>query len=104
MMRILFRLVVALLVLGGCLLEVKSTINTTRFNAWWLHQLLGYVLLDYSGGFGINSVGIYFARQARLVQWPLDEFMERLAGDDLPSLTQLRKQFRGVAEESGLDY
>lgn len=88
------------LVLDGCLLEIKATIHVQRVDPLWLYQLLGYTLLDYSDRLGINAVGIYFARQTRLVRWPLDELMKTMAGTDLPSLTELRADFQRAAKST----
>jgi len=85
------------LVLDGCLLEIKATVNP-RLDPMWLYQLLGYVLLDYSNRLGIDAVGIYFARQRCLIQWPLEELMKSMAGTDLPPLLELRAQFRQAVE------
>jgi len=86
-------------VLDGCVLEIKATVNP-RLDPIWLHQLLGYVLLDYRNELGIEALGIYFARQGHLIQWPLEELMNTLAGTDLPPLPELRAQFRQVAQSA----
>ena len=39
----------------------------------------GYALFDAEDAFGIDSVGLYLARQAQLVTWPLEEFMSMLS-------------------------
>jgi hypothetical protein len=56
--------------------------------------LLGYVLLDYSDLYRISAVGLYFARQATLVWWPLDQFLFLLGGESVPELDVLRREFK----------
>jgi hypothetical protein len=60
-----------------------------------LDQLLGYVLLDYSDAFALNSVAVYAVRFGHLATWPLDELCTELAGRpvDLPAL---RHEFAGI--------
>ncbi len=76
------------LIVDGCLIEVKSTIQS-KFRDPVLHQLLGYVLLDYADEHGISSVGIYLARHGVLLRWPL----ERLLGKG-----SAPKQIRGLRD------
>jgi hypothetical protein len=45
-----------------------------------LLQLVGYVLLDFPDEFKVREVGVYDARYAHLVRWPLDELLDELAG------------------------
>ncbi len=35
------------LIVDGCLIDIKTTIDPTRLDREWVYQLLGYVLLDY---------------------------------------------------------
>ena len=67
------------IIVGGTLLEIKTTINP-RIDAAWIRQLLGYLLLDTEGEFAVNSLGLYLARQGRLIAWPLREALEVMAG------------------------
>lgn len=88
------------LVLDGCLLEIKATINPQRPLSEWFYQLLGYVLLDYRDRYAIREVGIYFARQAAFVRWPLEELMRAMAGTDVPPLAELRADFKRAAKNA----
>jgi hypothetical protein len=58
------------LVVDGCLLDVKASINA-RLDPQWLRQLAGFALLDYGDALSLRSVGIYMARQGVLLTWPL---------------------------------
>jgi len=89
------------LILDGCLLEIKALINPIRDSARFretLHQLLGYVLLDYGDHYKIRDVGIYLARQRVLLRWPLKALMMTMAGLPIAALADLRMDFREVAE------
>lgn len=84
------------LIVDGCLIDIKTTINP-RLSAKWLYQLLGYTLLDYSDRYLIREVAIYFARQQQLIKWPLDALVSNLAGGSIP-LNHLREHFHLVAQ------
>jgi hypothetical protein len=77
------------LILGDCLVEIKTTLNP-RWNRDWLYQLLGYVLLDYTDRYRIRSIGIYLARQSVFVRWRLDEVIRLCSPYRSDSLDQLR--------------
>jgi len=79
------------LIVDGCLIEIKSTIQASLRDPV-LHQLLGYVLLDYADEFGVRSVGIYLARHGVLLRWELQQFLGNSA--DIRELSALRERFR----------
>lgn len=82
------------LILGDCLVEVKTTVNPCWRRAW-LDQLLGYALLDYPDRYRIRSIGIYLARQATFLRWALDDVIATLSGRSgwvATSLGGLRRQ------------
>ena len=58
-----------------------------------LWQLAGYLLLDDNDKYKIRSLGIYMARQGKLLQWPIADFLCLLTGNDTASLAQLRQEF-----------
>ncbi len=62
-----------------------------------IHQLLGYLLLDYDDAYRIDALGIYAARYACLVTWPLGELLEELAGGPV-DLVNVRTEFRTVVQ------
>lgn len=45
-----------------------------------LYQVLGYALFDRSDTYQIRTIGLYSARYGFLATWPLEEALERLAG------------------------
>lgn len=75
------------LISDGMLLEIKTTINP-RIDGAWIRQLLGYLMLDTAGEFEITSLGLYLARQGRLLVWPLPDALDTIAGQpvDLPAV------------------
>lgn len=81
------------LLVGDLLVDCKTTVKPRELHAEWAYQLLGYALLDGGDFYGIRQVGIYLARQARLVKWALDEFTATLSGGPAPHLGQLRAEF-----------
>jgi hypothetical protein len=85
------------LIVDGCLLDIKTTINP-RVEAQFLYQLLGYVLLDYTNQYGINSVGLYYARQGVTLRWPLEEVLPLLTGESAPDVERYRTGFASLFE------
>jgi hypothetical protein len=83
------------LIVDRCLLEIKTT-KQSAIDARWIHQLLGYVVLDYDDAYAIDSLGFYLARHGVLRSWPLQECLETLTGTTDASLPVLRSEFRAV--------
>jgi hypothetical protein len=87
------------LIVDGCLIEIIASVKP-EIESRSLWQLAGYLLLDNKDKYKIRSVGIYMARQGKLLQWQIDDFLRLLTGNDTVSLTQLRQGFpawcRGV--------
>ena len=81
------------LIVDGCLIDIKATIDPGP-RSRVLYQLLGYILLDYDDRFGVQSPGVYLARQLTLRRWPLDELLSTLTGGGAVSLARLRDAFR----------
>ncbi len=86
------------LIVDGCLIEIKSSIRA-RIDAAWLHQLLGYLLLDYEDQQHLRSVAIYMARHGLLLTWPLGDFLRSLTGNNQISLSQLRQEFQALCQQ-----
>lgn len=86
------------IIVNRCLIEIKSSIRA-RIDASWLHQLLGYLLLDYKDQQRFRSVAIYMARQGLLLTWPLSDFLRSLTGDAQISLAQLRQEFCALCQQ-----
>ena len=85
------------LIADGCLWEIKTT-KRQGGEGWWLHQLLGYALLDYEDEYGINRVGVLLPRQNTRVSWPIRDLIATMSGRDDLELADLRRDFRGVCE------
>ncbi len=80
------------LIVDGCLMEIIASIKP-EIKSPSLWQLAGYLLLDDNDKYKIRSLGIYMARQGKLLQWPIADFLCLLTGNDTASLAQLRQEF-----------
>lgn len=83
-----------------CLAEVKTTIDPV-LRSLLVYQLLGYVLLDFDDRFRLDEVAVYMSRQSILVRWPLQPFMEALAGGPV-NIPSVRQDFEGVVRDAKL--
>ncbi len=81
------------LIVDGCLLEIIASIKP-EIESPSLWQLAGYLLLDNKDKYKIRSVGFYMARQGKLLQWPIADFLYILTGSDTLPLARLREAFR----------
>lgn len=81
------------LIVENCLIDIKTT-KWPFWDAEWVYQVLGYVLLDWNNTYQIESVGIYFARQRFLLRWSLPDLLSTVSGgsatnrNDLNALRQ----------------
>jgi hypothetical protein len=80
------------LILDRCLIEIKATVNP-GVEMLGARQLLGYMLLDTADAFHIEALGLLRARQAVMVRWPLEPFLDEAAGARLPPLDVIRAEF-----------
>lgn len=87
-------------VVERCLVEVKTTIKPV-LRSLLVYQMLGYVLLDFDDRFSLDEVAVYMSRQSTLVRWPLQAFMEALAGEPV-SLPVIRRDFERMLSSAGL--
>ncbi len=85
------------MVIDGCLIDIKATVRPS-LEPEHLYQLAGYLLLDYTDRYHINTVGIYMARQGALFTWPVPGFLRQLTGEDTATLESLRQAFRAVCQ------
>ncbi len=83
------------LIIDGCLVDIKTTINPLK-ETDWIYQLLGYVLLDWHDEYRIKEVAIYFARQTFLLKWDVNDILRELSGQPQPNLSQLRQDWYDV--------
>lgn len=77
------------LVVDGCLVEIKTTIQP-KLKREWLYQLLSYALTDREDSYKIREVGVYFTRQQKFIRWSILDLLSTLAKSDVPSLQALR--------------
>lgn len=84
------------LIVDGCLVDIKATVDPRRSLAPALYQLLGYVLLDYTDRYGIQEVALYLARQGKPLRWPLKHLLCAMSGGEAAPLHEMRKRFREV--------
>jgi hypothetical protein len=82
------------LIVDGCLLDVKTTVDPKFTRTRVLYQFLGYTLLDYDDRYGIDAVGVYLSRHVLLLRWPLLPLVRTLLEDDSVDLAELRSSFR----------
>jgi hypothetical protein len=89
-------------ILGGLLLDCKSTTRPGKLGRDEIYQLAGYLLLDYRDQFGISRVGLYLSRQGATITWDVDEFLRLLgSAEQLPELrAQLRRHLTACRARS----
>ena len=85
------------LIADGCLWEIKTTKRQGGQGAW-LHQLLGYALLDYEDQYAIERVGLLLPRHNTQVSWPIRDLIAAMSGWSDLELADLRERFRSVCE------
>jgi len=74
-------------ILRGQLIDCKATIRPERMGRAELYQLAGYLLLDYSDSYSIDSVGLYLSRQGALIDWNVADFLGFMGAQlELPDL------------------
>ncbi|WP_326726421.1 hypothetical protein [Streptomyces phaeochromogenes] len=74
-------------ILRGQLIDCKATIRPERMGRAELYQLAGYLLLDYSDSYSIESVGLYLSRQGALIDWNVADFLGFMGAQlELPDL------------------
>ena len=88
------------LIVGTCLVDIKTTIDPAMKGAY-LHQLLGYVLLDYEDAHAIDEVAVFSARYCRFHRWPLDALVREMSGNPEMTVAKARKMLRtAIAAEA----
>lgn len=87
------------LIVDGCLVDVKTTVQP-KLSREWIYQLLHYVLLDNEDRYSIREVGIYFTRQQELLRWPISDLLFALNGDAVPPLDKLRDDYAVALNKS----
>jgi hypothetical protein len=82
------------LIIGRCLIDIKTTVQPFAKLTDGIYQLLGYVLLDSENKYSLQEVAIYFSRQQFLLKWSLDELIADLSGSNILTLNELRWKWR----------
>ena len=80
-------------IVDGCLWDIKTTVRT-RGNGAWLHQLLGYLLLDYEDHHAIKRAGYLFPRRPAAVHRSVPRLIGSLSGRTDRTLADLRQRLR----------
>ena len=91
------------LIVDHCLLDIKCSVNPT-IRSESIYQLMGYALLDYSDRYGLESVGLYMARQGQIVHWPLAGLIHQASGNEQLRLEDLRTAFRELLMQPKNEY
>jgi hypothetical protein len=89
---------VADLVVGRCLIEVKTAFDPAANMGAWLNQVLAYALLDWSDALGVDTVAVYLGWQALLVSESLTRVLAAATTGRTPSLEDLRADFRNTMQ------
>lgn len=89
---------VADLVVGRCLIEVKTAFDPAAAMGDWLNQVLAYALLDWSDALGVDTVAVYLGWQALLVSESLTRVLAAATTGRTPSLEDLRADFRSAMQ------
>jgi hypothetical protein len=92
-------------IVGGLLVEVKVQLGgRTRdgrrrcsLEQRTMHELLGYLLLDYDDAHQIDTLGVYSARWRYLATWPVDDLLCVLAGHPV-DLVRERADFAALVK------
>lgn len=93
---------VADLVVGRCLIEVKTAFDPAAAMGDWLNQVLAYALLDWSDALGVDTVAVYLGWQALLIAESLARVLAAATPGPTPSLNALRADFR-TAMQADID-
>jgi hypothetical protein len=95
---------------AGLLLEWKVNMGERRngrrrcsLSLATIHQLLGYLLLDYEDAYRVEALGVYAARYGYLATWPVAELLGELAGGPVDP-GQLRGEFHSIARVTAAHY
>jgi hypothetical protein len=89
---------VADLVVGRCLIEVKTAFDPAASIGGWLNQVLAYALLDWSDALGVDTIAVYLGWQARLLSESLTRVLAAATAGRSPSLEDLRADFRSAMQ------
>ena len=83
------------MIIGGTLVDLKTSRQRRPCDRQDLWQLAGYALLDYRGKRPISALALDFVRRDRTFSWPLDDLLAALANSRQP-VSSWRNKFRNV--------
>jgi hypothetical protein len=86
------------LVVGRCLIEVKTAFDPAMCMGHWLSQVLACALLDWGDALGVDTVAIYLGGQAQLVSESLTLVLAAATAGIAPTLEDLRADFRSAMQ------
>lgn len=86
------------LILGSTLIDIKTGWDVSDHLDYCLNQLLGYLLINPTDGHPIDRVGIYLARYATTISWPISTLLPELAGQPAVDLHRLKQEFADVCQ------
>jgi hypothetical protein len=93
---------IADLVIGRCLVEIKTVLEPVENLGRWLNQVLGYALLDWYNILGFDTLAVYLGWQVALISVSLTGLLANASPGPTPSLENLRADFR-CAIQADLD-
>jgi hypothetical protein len=86
------------LVIGRCLIEVKTAFDPAAAMGNWLNQVVAYALLDWSNALSVDTVAVYLGWQALLVSETLARVLDAATAGRTPSLEDLRADFHSAMQ------
>ncbi len=94
------------LIAGDMLVEIKTHLGDNKAGARvpdlslaTLRQMIGYVLHDVDDRYRLDRLGIYEARYGTLIAWPLQQFLDKLAGRAV-DLAEQREQHAQILTQT----
>lgn len=86
------------LIVDRCLYDIKTT-KHAKIPLGFLRQLIGYVLLDYSDEYELDSIGLYMSRQGLTCKWDLNDVLVALTEHGFKTLPDMRDELKIEFEE-----
>ncbi len=86
------------LIVDRCLYDIKTSKNA-KIPLEFLRQLIGYVLLDYSDEYELDSIGLYMSRQGMTCKWDLNDALVALTDHGFKTLPDMRDELKIELEE-----
>ena len=81
------------LIVDRCLYDIKTS-KHAKIPLEFLRQLIGYVLLDYSDEYELDSIGLYMSRQGLTCKWDLNDALVALTDHGFKTLPDMRDELK----------